>query len=90
VAPTLITLADAAQRLCVSYDRACEMARTGILPPGVVVRLGRQIRVNPDALDAFITSGGQALPGGWRQEPESIAPVVESRAHSRRPAVAAR
>jgi excisionase family DNA binding protein len=79
VAPPLITLAEAAERLTVSYDRACEMARTGILPPGVVVRLGRQVRVNPDALDAFITSGGQALPGGWRQEPDEPTPLTRAR-----------
>jgi hypothetical protein len=41
------------------------MIRRGILPG---VRLGRQVRIDPEALAAFIETGGKALPGGWRRE----------------------
>jgi hypothetical protein len=44
------------------------MVRAGILPSGVVVRLGRLIRVDPSRLEDFIASGGKTLPGGWRKE----------------------
>jgi hypothetical protein len=98
VAMPLITRGDTATRLGVTYDRAAELVRTGLLPPGVVVRLGRQIRVNPEALDEFLAAGGQALPGGWRQEAEGELPgsapasssrIIE-RAHTRRGRVGAR
>ncbi len=56
--------------LDVTIQRFYELVRSGILPPGVIVRLGRQLRVDEDALLAWITSGGQALAGGWRKEPE--------------------
>ena len=54
-----------ATRLGVSYARAAELARQELIP---VVRLGRQVRVNPVALEEFISSGGKSLPGGWRRE----------------------
>jgi excisionase family DNA binding protein len=57
----------AAEILVVSQSRFYELVRTHVLPPGVVVRLGRQIRVDEDALEAWIRAGGQALPGGWRR-----------------------
>lgn len=66
----LLTAEDAARMLYVSVGRAYELARTGILPSGVVVRLGRQIRFDEDALIEWIRAGGQALPGGWRRDPE--------------------
>jgi excisionase family DNA binding protein len=59
-----LTLQEAAEVLQVSYHRAAELARQGLLP---VIRLGRQIRVCPDQLEAFIAKGGRALPGGWRR-----------------------
>jgi hypothetical protein len=40
------------------------MVRLGILPTGVVVRLGRQIRIDPDALAEFLTGGGRGLDSG--------------------------
>lgn len=58
----------AAKRLNITEQRAYQLAREGILPDGVIVRLGRQIRIDPDKLEEFIKSGGQALPGGWRKE----------------------
>jgi excisionase family DNA binding protein len=61
----LLTLDQTAKVLKVKYARAAELARDGLLP---VVRLGRQIRVDPDQLNEFISNGGKALPGGWRKE----------------------
>lgn len=41
------------------------MARQGILP---VVKVGRQYRVDPEALREWVRKGGQSYPGGWRKE----------------------
>jgi excisionase family DNA binding protein len=60
----LLTLQEVAERLSVSYGRAAELARLNVIP---VVRLGRQIRVDPIRLQEFIAGGGRALPGGWRR-----------------------
>lgn len=57
-----------AEILGVSQARVYELARIGVLPDGVVVRLGRQIRFDDDALVEWIRAGGTALPGGWRRE----------------------
>jgi excisionase family DNA binding protein len=57
----------AAEILGVTQARFYELVRTQILPPGVIIRLGRQIRVDEDALEAWIRSGGQTLAGGWRR-----------------------
>ena len=58
----LLTAQQAAELLNVSVPRLYELARTGTIP---VVRLGRQIRISRDVLDAWIASGGRALPAGW-------------------------
>lgn len=60
----LLTLEQAARVLKVRYPRAAELAREGIIP---VVRLGRQVRIDPEQLDEFILTGGKRLPGGWRK-----------------------
>jgi len=57
-----------AERLGIPVSRFYELVRQNILPPGVIIRLGRQIKVDPAKLEAFIGSGGQSLPGGWRRE----------------------
>ena len=62
---TLLSLKDACKILNVSYARGAALAREGILP---VVRLGRQLRVDPQRLSRFVEEGGKALPGGWRRE----------------------
>jgi excisionase family DNA binding protein len=61
----LITVREAATILRVSTGRVYELVRLGILP---AIHLGRQIRIDHERLEAFINSGGQALPGGWRSE----------------------
>jgi len=52
----------------ISYQRAADLARRGVLP---TVRLGRQVFVDPKQIEQFVKTGGRALPGGWRQEARS-------------------
>ncbi len=54
----LLRITDVAQILDVPLARAYEMARLGIIP---VVRLGRQLRVDPERLESWIAAGGQSL-----------------------------
>jgi excisionase family DNA binding protein len=56
----LVRVREAAEALGVSTQHVYHMARQGILPPGVVVRLGRQVRVDADALEAWVKAGGSA------------------------------
>jgi len=63
----LLRLSEVARLLDVTLPRAYEMARHGIIP---VVRLGRQVRVDPDRLAAWINGGGTPLDAGWRREPQ--------------------
>ena len=55
----LIRVPQLSRILDVSEWRAYEMIRSGILPRGVVVRLGRHIRLNEDRLSEWIAAGGQ-------------------------------
>ena len=61
----LLSITEVAALLGISVDRAYSLAREGILP---VVRLGRQVRVDPDQFEEWIKQGGKALPGGWKYE----------------------
>ena len=61
----LLTLNDVCQKLNITYPRAAQLARENVLP---VVRIGRQIRIDPAKLQAFIDGGGHQLPGIWRRE----------------------
>ena len=67
----LISVLKGAKLLGVSTQRAYELIRLEIIPAGVAVKLGRQIRIDEEGLANWIRAGGQALPGGWRREPES-------------------
>lgn len=67
----LLTLQNTADILNVKYPRVAEMVRTGTIPDTCIVRLGRQIRINPDALEQFVRNGGKALAGDWRHEPKA-------------------
>ena len=60
------TIAEVAAMLRVRPARVYELIRLDVLPG--VVRVGRQIRIDAVALDAWIAAGGYALPGGWRRE----------------------
>jgi excisionase family DNA binding protein len=64
----LQTIEYACHRLNEKPQRVYNLIREHTFPAGVVVRLGRRIRINPEKLEEFIASGGQALPGGWRKE----------------------
>lgn len=67
----LLRIPEVATILDVSEERAYELARSGALP---IVRIGRQIRVDPDKLSEWLDAGGAPLAGGWRREapPESV------------------
>jgi excisionase family DNA binding protein len=58
----------ASKRIGVTVARFYDLIHSGIIPSGVVVRLGRHLRINPEKLEQFIDGGGQGLPGGWRRE----------------------
>ena len=63
----LLRIEVVAEMLGVSRARCYELARKGLLP---AIRLGRQLRVDPVRLDAWLAAGGSPLPGGWREEAE--------------------
>jgi hypothetical protein len=51
-----------------SDARAYQLVRAQIIPPGVVVRLGRRIFIDVNEWEKFKRSGGKSLPGGWRRD----------------------
>jgi putative molybdopterin biosynthesis protein len=51
----LLCVPEVAEQLRVSREGAYELCREGLLP---AVRLGRQVRIDPDELRAWIQSGG--------------------------------
>ena len=63
----LLRIPEVAHILDVQEARVYEMARAGILPRGVVVRLGRQLRVDEARFRQWLAAGGQPLAGGWRR-----------------------
>ncbi|MBM3268918.1 MAG: helix-turn-helix domain-containing protein [Candidatus Sericytochromatia bacterium] len=65
----LLTIQEVAERLRVNVGRAHALARDGVIP---VVRLGRQVRVDEDRLQAFIGGGDKGFEGGWRKEPAVV------------------
>jgi hypothetical protein len=62
--------------LPVTYTRGMDLIRKGVFPPGVIVRLGRQVFIDTSRLEQFIRSGGKALPGGWRLKANNSRPVT--------------
>lgn len=48
-------------------SRIYQLVREGVLPAGVVVRLGRRIKFHRTKLIEWMENGGQGLPGGWRR-----------------------
>ena len=55
----LLRIPEVARVLNISNARAYELARRDLLP---VVRLGRQLRVDPEALAERLKAGGRGLP----------------------------
>lgn len=54
---SLLTIPEVARQLRVSPGRAYHLARSRLIP---TVRLGRQVRVDPEQLAAWIASGGDS------------------------------
>ena len=54
-----------AELIDVKPSRVYELAQQNLIPH---IRMGRQVRFDLDKVEAWLEAGGQALPGGWRQE----------------------
>ncbi len=54
-----------ADLLGVKPTRVYDLAQRDLIPH---IKLGSQVRFDLDKVEAWLESGGQALPGGWRQE----------------------
>ena len=61
----LLRIPEVATILDVSEDRAYKLARSGALP---IVRIGRQIRVDPKKLSEWLDAGGAPLRSGGRHD----------------------
>ncbi len=57
----LLRMSEVAALIDTSLARAYELVRQGVIPG--VVRLGRQIRVNPDVLAKWMTQDGRVTTG---------------------------
>ena len=64
----LLTAKAVAERCDLPESTVYEMARQNRI--GGIVRLGRKLRFDPIKFEEWLDAGGEALPGGWRQEPE--------------------
>ena len=60
----MLRVHEVAEILSVTKARVYELARLELLP---VIRLGRQIRFDPRALQVFIEQGGRSFEAGWRR-----------------------
>jgi len=61
----LLRAEEVAEVLGVAKCRVYDLVHAGLLP---AVHLGRQIRIDEEALRNWVRNGGQAWPGGWRRE----------------------
>lgn len=59
MAKRLLRAPEISERLGITEDRVWDLIRRRMLP---AVRIGRQVRVDEDALEAWIRRGGSALP----------------------------
>jgi hypothetical protein len=55
--------------LGLTEKRIYRLANDGVLPDGVVLRLGRRVFINWPAFQAWLLSGGAGFAGGWRKDP---------------------
>jgi excisionase family DNA binding protein len=62
----LLTAAQLEQEYNIRRGQAFLLAREGILPH---VRLGRQVRFDRAAIEAFLANGGRSFEGGWKRTP---------------------
>lgn len=56
ILPTLLRVEDFANQAGLSLHQAYDMARK--MPPGVIIKLGRRVRLDADRLTAWLASGG--------------------------------
>lgn len=61
----LLTIAELSHILRVTPSRAYGLIRGGVITP---VRLGRQIRIQPEIVKTLLAEGGRPLSGGWRRQ----------------------
>lgn len=59
----MLNAGETAEMLNLSKQRVWAMARDGLFPPGVIVRLGRQIRFERENLTAWVRAGGTISDG---------------------------
>jgi hypothetical protein len=72
MSPTALLTAKQVEALTdggITARRAQQAARLGLFPPGVVVRIGRQVRFSERALMEFLEAGGKGLAYGWAHNP---------------------
>ena len=62
--PKLLTVKEAANVSRLRQERLYELIRVGVIPRGVVIRFGRQIRINGERWRDWMEAGGQAQPAG--------------------------
>lgn len=73
----LLRMSEVAALIDTSLPRAYELVRQGVIPG--VVRLGRQIRVNPDVLARWMNQDGGATAGAVLDGAKGVA---SNEAHS--------
>ncbi|CCQ94097.1 DNA binding domain protein, excisionase family [[Clostridium] ultunense Esp] len=61
----LLLVEDVAEILNLSVQSVYTQVREGIIP---AIRIGRQLRFDPDKLQEWMDQGGTALPGVWKKE----------------------
>ena len=65
----LVPVAVGAERLGVPVKKVYDLVAAGVIPAGVAVRVGRQLRIDTNRLESWIEAGGAGFPeGGWRKE----------------------
>ncbi|WP_067931240.1 helix-turn-helix domain-containing protein [Alicyclobacillus kakegawensis] len=61
----LLTVPQVADMLAVPEHAVYRMAREKLIP---VIRIGRLLRFDPEALQKWMAQGGKAFEGGWRKD----------------------
>ena len=65
----LLRVSELAEHLNISVARAYEITRKGLIP---AVRIGRQVRVDRDQLQAWLDSGGTPVPQHKRSQVSDV------------------
>ncbi len=61
----LLLASEGAAILRVTIPRFYQLVRDGVVP---AIRVGRQIRVDPQKLQDWLDRGGRSLAGGWKHD----------------------